>query len=264
MTGAVSVHPKMAATPTRRAFVCAVFTLGMSLSGCAHVDKINVDASARSDAAAPRMSYSIREFPASAGPLPINAVAGNKHVRTALAAKGMDEASAPDKADVEVTYSYNLRENRRTRTVSEPVYTSSPGGSYTETELGLDANGNMTSRTVTRNLPDVPFVDRTRDRQVTEVSYEKSLHIVAVEKKPTTPGVPPRVWDISISYEDKDRNMDKATTTVQPISNGNAVRATDGKQSLPMWRAVDGALCVKEKSCRHDLGAKTLLAFSVR
>jgi hypothetical protein len=44
MTGAVSVHPKMAATPTRRAFVCAVFTLGMSLSGCAHVDKINVAA----------------------------------------------------------------------------------------------------------------------------------------------------------------------------------------------------------------------------
>ena len=228
MTGAVSVHPKMAATPTRRAFVCAVFTLGMSLSGCAHVDKINVDASARSDAAAPRMSYSIREFPASAGPLPINAVAGNKHVRTALAARGMVEASAPDKAGVEVTYGYNLRENRRTRTVSEPVYTSSPGGSYTETELGLDANGNMTSRTVTRNLPDVPFVDRTRDRQVTEVSFEKSLHLVAVEKKPTTPGVPPRVWDFSISYEDTDGNMAKAMPLLAAAGCARIGTNTDG------------------------------------
>jgi hypothetical protein len=228
MTGAVSVHPKMAATPTRRAFVCAVFALGMSLSGCAHVDKINADASARSDAAAPRMAYSIRGISAPASPLPIDAAAGNKHVRTALAAKGMDEASVPNKADVEVTYGFSLRENRRTRTVSEPDYTSSPGGSYTETELGLDANGNMTSRTVTRNLPDIPFVDRTRDRQVTEVSFEKSLHLVAVEKKPTTPGVPPRVWDISISYEDTDGNMAKAMPLLAAASCARIGTKTDG------------------------------------
>jgi hypothetical protein len=228
MTGAVSVHSKMAATPTRRAFVCAVFALGMSLGGCAHVDKINADASARSDAAAPRMDYSIREISAPASPLPIDAAAGKKHVRTALAARGMVEASAPDKAGVEVTYGYNLRENRRTRTVSEPVYTSSPGGSYTETELGMDANGNMTSRTVTRNLPDVPFVDRTRDRQVTEVSFEKSLHLVAVEKKPTTPGVPPRVWDISISYEDTDGNMAKAMPLLAAAGCARIGTKTDG------------------------------------
>ena len=218
----------MTATPTRRAFVCAVFALGISLSGCAHVDKINADAGARSDAAAQRTAYSIREFPAPASPLPIDAVAGNKHVRTALAAKGMDEAPAPDKADVEVTYGYNLRENRRTRTVSEPVYGSTPGGRYTETELGMDANGNMTSRTVTRNLPDIPFVDRTRDRQVTEVSYEKSLHLVAVEKKPTTPGVSPRVWDISISYVDKDRNMDKAMPLLAAAGCARIGTKTDG------------------------------------
>lgn len=228
MTGAVSVHPKMAATPTRRAFVCAVFALGMSLSGCAHVGKISADASARSDAAAQRTAYSIREFPASAGPLQIDTQAGNKHVRTALAAKGMDEASAPDKADVEVTYSYNLRENRRTRTVSEPVYGSTPGGSYTETELGMDANGNMTSRTVTRNLPDIPFVHRTRDRQVTEVSYEKSLHLVAVETKSTPPGVPPRVWDISISYEDEDRTMDNAMPLLAAAGCARIGTETDG------------------------------------
>ena len=218
----------MAASRTRKAFVCAAFALGLSLSGCAHADKIKADASARSDAAAPRMAYSIREFPASAGPLPINAVACNKHVRTALAARGMVEASGPDKAGVEVTYGYNLREIRRTRTVSEPVYTSSPGGSFTETELGMDANGNMTSRTVTRNLPDIPFVDRTRDRQVTEVSYEKSLHIVAVEKKSTPPGVPSRVWDISISYEDKDRNMDKAMPLLAAAGCAHIGSKTDG------------------------------------
>ena len=218
----------MAASRTRKAFVCAAFALGLSLSGCAHADKIKADASARSDAAAPRMAYSIREFPASAGPLPINAVACNKHVRTALAARGMVEASGPDKAGVEVTYGYHLREIRRTRTVSEPVYTSSPGGSFTETELGMDANGNMTSRTVTRNLPDIPFVDRTRDRQVTEVSYEKSLHIVAVEKKSTPPGVPSRVWDISISYEDKDRNMDKAMPLLAAAGCAHIGSKTDG------------------------------------
>ncbi len=218
----------MAASRTRKAFVCAAFALGLSLSGCAHADKIKAYATAQSDAAARRTAYSIREFPAPASPLPIDAVAGNKHVRTALAAKGMDEAPASDKADVEVTYGYNLREIRRTRTVSEPVYTSSPGGSFTETELGMDANGNMTSRTVTRNLPDIPFVDRTRDRQVTEVSYEKSLHIVAVEKKSTPPGVPSRVWDISISYEDKDRNMDKAMPLLAAAGCAHIGSKTDG------------------------------------
>jgi hypothetical protein len=218
----------MAATPTRKAIVCAVFALGISFGGCTHVDKIKVDASARSDAPAQRKAYSIRELSAPASPLPIDAVAGNKHVRTALSAKGMDEAPAPDKAEIEVTYGYNLRVNRRTRTVSEPVYTSSPGGSYTETELGMDANGNMTSRTVMRNLPDIPFVDRTRDRQVTEVSYEKSLHIVAVEKKSTPPGVPSRVWNISISYEDKDRNMDKAMPLLAAAGCARIGTKTDG------------------------------------
>ena len=218
----------MAASRTRKAFVCAAFALGLSLSGCAHADKIKAYATAQSDAAARRTAYSIREFPAPASPLPIDAVAGNKHVRTALAARGMVEASAPDKAGVEVTYGYHLRENRRTRTVSEPVYGSTSGGSYTETELGLDANGNMTSRIVTRNLPDIPFVDRTRERQVTEVSYEKSLHLVAVEKKPTTPGDPSRVWDISISYEDTDGNMAKAMPLLAAAGCARIGTKTDG------------------------------------
>ena len=218
----------MAATSTTRSFVCAFFALGISLSGCAHVKKIKADASAQSDAAARRTAYSIREFPAPASPLPIDAVAGNKHVRTALAARGMVEASAPDKAGVEVTYGYHLRENRRTRTVSEPVYGSTPGGSYTETELVMDANGTMTSRTVTRNLPDIPFVDRTRERQVTDVSYEKSLHLVVADKNSTTPGVPPRVWYISISYEDKDRNMDKAMPLLAAAGCAHIGSKTDG------------------------------------
>lgn len=74
----------------------------------------------------------------------------------------------------------------------------------------MDANGTMTSRTVTRKLPDIPFIVRTHERQVTEVGYEKSLHLVAAEKKSTTPGVRPRGWDIPSSYEENDPNMDKA------------------------------------------------------
>lgn len=200
----------MPASTTRIAFVCAVFALGLSLSGCSHVHDTKVDTTALSGDAAQRIAYSIHEVPTPAGPRPIDAATGKKHVRAALAAKGMDEAPATEKVQVEVTFFYNLRENRRPRTVAEPVYSSTPGGTYTETELGMDANGIMTSRTVTRSLPDIPFVERTRERQVTEVLYEKSLHLVAAEKTSTAPGVPPRVWDISISYEDKDPNLDKA------------------------------------------------------
>jgi hypothetical protein len=200
----------MPASPTRNAFVCAVFALGLSLGGCAHVHETKVDATAQSGGAAQRIAYSIHEVPTPASPRPIDAAAGKQNIRAALAAKGMDEATAPDQVEIEVTYAYNLREYRRPRTVSEPVYRSSPGGTYTETELGMDANGIMTSRTVTRSLPEIPFVERTSERQITDIRYEKSLHIVAVEKKSTTRGIPPRDWDILISYEDKDPSLNKA------------------------------------------------------
>jgi hypothetical protein len=218
----------MAATLTGKAYVCAVVALGMSFGGCAYVDKIKVGAGMRPKDAAQRTAYSIRELPTPASPLPIDAVAGNKHVRTALSAKGMDETSAPDKVVVEVADAYKLRETRLIWTFSKPVYGSIPGDSYTETELGLDANGNMTSRIVTRKFPDIPFIDPTRERQVTQVIYEKSLHIVAVEKKSTTPGVPLRVWDISISYEDRDPKMDKAMPLLAAAGCARIGTKTDG------------------------------------
>lgn len=218
----------MSAIRKRSGFVCAVFVLGLSLGGCAHVYETKADATTPSGEAAQRIAYSIHEVPTPASPRPIDAAAGKKHVRAALAAKGMDEAPATEKIQVEVTYCYNFREYRRPRTVAEPVYSSTPGGTYTETELGMDANGIMTSRTVTRSLPDIPFVDRTRERQVSEVLYEKSLHLVAAEKTSTAPGVPPRVWDISISYEDKDPNLNKAMPLLAAAGCARIGSKTDG------------------------------------
>ena len=218
----------MLASTKRISFVCAVFAVGLSLGGCAHVHDTKVDATAQFGDAAQRLAYSIHEVPTPASARPIDAAAGKKHVRAALAAKGMDEAPATEKVQVEVTFFYNLREYRRPRTVAEPVYSSTPGGTYTETELGMDANGIMTSRTVTRSLPDIPFVERTREREVTEVLYEKSLHLSAAEKTSTAAGVPPRVWDISISYEDKDPNLNKAMPLLAAAGCARIGSKTDG------------------------------------
>jgi len=151
--------------------LAAVFALGLLLGGCVHVHDPKVDTTAQSGGAAQRIAYSIHEVPTPASPRPIDAAAGKKHLRAALAAKRMDEATAPDQVEIEVTYAYNLREYRRPRTVSEPVYGSSPGGTYTETELGIDANGIMTSRTVTRSLPEFRSSSaRANDRSRTSVT----------------------------------------------------------------------------------------------
>ena len=134
-----------------------------------------------------------------------------KYVKTALSAKGMFEAPNPAKADMDVTYSYEIKQRRRLREWDEPVYRRQGGGSrqLEQVEVGTDAGGNPVYSQVNTAPPSEMVVDMIH-HSADEIVYVKELHLVATERKPATPDTPARVWDISISYEDPDPSMDKS------------------------------------------------------
>jgi len=51
---------------------------------------------------------------------------------------------------------------------------------------------------------------------------------VAAVEKSTTPGIPPRDWDILISYEDKDPSLNKAMPLLAAAGCARIGSGTDG------------------------------------
>jgi hypothetical protein len=198
------------------------------LAGCAHAYKMEVDAGARRGVAAP-VSYVVHEagLANSAADRPpgwtpfetaldqqmdVDQATAVKYVRTALSARGLYEAATAEAADMDVTYAYEIRQKRRVVEWQEPVFRheNRGGGGTVDMVVGQDNLGNPVTQKVRVEPPPPtePPVDLV-DHAAEEVVYVKELHVVATERRPA-PGVPARVWDISISYEDKDPSMDKA------------------------------------------------------
>jgi hypothetical protein len=209
--------------------VLLLAAFAFSFASCAHVQvhKMQVEAAARPDAER-RISYVVRDtsLPAAA---PIDSAAAGKFVRTALSAKGLYEAPAADLPDLEVTFNYDVVKRTRERQWEEPVYRNIPGGSHTIFEPGgFDLNDNLTIRTVSVQDPPVKVLVRYFHRTETEVTYEKSLHIVATERKPSSPGAPARVWDISIACEEKTPDMEKIMPLLAAAGCDRIGTNTDG------------------------------------
>lgn len=210
------------------------FTVGTAvgsallLMGCSHVYRMEVDAAARRGATAP-VSYVVHEagLANSAADRPpgwtrfetaldaemdVDQATAVKYVRTALSARGLYEAPDVAAADMDVTYAYEIKQKRRVVDWEEPVYrrSSNGGGQMIDMAVGQDNAGNAVMQKVRVEPPppaepNVDFVEHSAD----EIVYVKELHLIATERKPA-PDTPARVWDISISYEDKDPNMEKA------------------------------------------------------
>lgn len=200
---------------------------GLLLAGCSHAYNMQVDAGARPGAKAP-VSYAVHEagLANSAAERPpgwtpfesaldqqmdVDQATAVKYVRTALSAKGLYEAPVAEKADMDVTYAYEIKQKRQLVEWDEPVFQPQVRSSEgTRQAQGQDSAGN----TIYIPVPDVgnPAPRAAVDlvpRSAEEVVYVKELHLIATERKPA-PDTPARVWDISISYEDKDPSMDKA------------------------------------------------------
>ena len=185
-----------------------LIVITLPLTGCAHVYKMQVDGAARSGTAP--ISYVIHEAGLVETPAADQTVAAN-YVRTALSAKGMFEAPNPETADMDVTYSYEIKKQRRGIEWDEPTYRTQHGVRRRErVEAGQDSNGNPIYITTTVEDPPPETVVDYIHHSADEIVYEKELHLVATERKPATPDTPARVWDISIVYHDEDPNMSKA------------------------------------------------------
>jgi hypothetical protein len=196
-------------------------------SGCAHAYKMEVDAEARRGAPAP-VSYVVHEAglanstadrPPGWTPfknaldeqMDVDQATAVKYVRTALSAKGLYEASTPEKADMDVTYAYEIQQKRRLVEWDEPAVLPQQRTPRMQdtTVPARNAAGEEIMVTVKTEVPPTPEPMDLVSRSAEEIVFVKELHLIATERKPA-PGMPARVWDISISYEDKDPSMDKA------------------------------------------------------
>lgn len=198
------------------------------LAGCSHAYRMQVDAEARRGSTAP-VSYVVHEagLANSAAEHPpgwtrfetaldeemdVDQATAVKYVRTALSAKGMYEAPKAEAADMDVTYAYEIRQQRRLIEWDEPVFQPQTRPRAEERSVGaVDSTGNPITVMVKGTVdlpPSAPSMDSIH-HAAEEVVYVKELHLIATERKPA-PDTPARVWDISISYEDKDPSMEKA------------------------------------------------------
>ncbi len=165
---------------------------------------MQVDAGARPGKDAP-VSYAVHEAGLVETSL-ANQTAAAKFVNTALSAKGMFEAPNPETADMDVTYSYEIKQQRRVREWDESIYQIKRGGGD---HVGGSVGEGPLGKPIYIDPPaelDVEQVHHTAD----EIVYLKELHLVATERKPATTDTPARVWDISIGYEDADPNLEKS------------------------------------------------------
>ena len=189
----------------------AAFTATLTalfIQGCATVYDLKVNATARPDAGEP-VSYVLTDIGTSSQAV-INAHDTREFVRTALSGKGMFEAPGAAQADLDIRFFSDVRATQGFRTTADPVYRTRSGGTYQEAVTVTDENGNTRTQYVTHRSPDIQVMVDTVERRTPIVTYEKLLRIVARENKAAVDGISPRVWDITISYDDDNPNLEKA------------------------------------------------------
>ncbi len=187
----------------------SLFLLSVALlSGCAHVYRVTVDAAAQPDAAS-RFSYSLKNQSDPATARVGRSSGAAAMVKTALSAKGMFESAKTEDADIQIDYNYGLSTESRKVKRSETIYHDQAG-----------------PRSDDGYVPQV--LSEIRFKEIEETTYTKELHLVATEKKPAEPNAQQRVWDISISYQDEDPDLEKAMPLLAAAACDRIGTNTDG------------------------------------
>lgn len=194
-------------------FVSGLFALVSSflISGCTTTHEIKVDALAKPKAEE-AVSYRIRNKNPEMAEDSLRYKEAAGLVRTALSGKGMYEAHSAEAAELVVDLDYGIGPpQRRTETVSEPVYRTVPGRIVTErVQVGTDAQGRPIYQTMTYQEPPTTEFDGYREYMVTTIVYEKYLKMAARENKPSAEGRPANeVWTIDVVSEGQSRDLRK-------------------------------------------------------
>ncbi len=221
---------------------------GFALTGCANSYEVKVDALAKPKAE-DAISYEIHN----ANPLVADDSLRYKEaagfVKTALSGKGMYEAPDSQKADVVVDIDYGIGPPQmRRETVSEPVYITLPGRSYSVTvQVGTDAKGNPIYQTVMQQEPPSTQMAGFREYEVTSVVYEKYLKLSARENKPGTEGRPPsEIWTIDATSEGQSHDIRKNLPILVAASIEYIGKDTHGQKVIHLKDGSPDVVFVKK------------------
>lgn len=233
-------------TPTRDSLARVLFvTLALTLAGCASTISVKSDPRAAAGAEGD-LSYSVPSANpqiAQDAPRYSDAV---KFVKAGLAAKGMREATDPQRADLVVSLDYGVGPAQRVHgTITEPVYVTVPGAVETiEVADGVDAKGNPIYRRETRRDPPTTQLTGFRDLPTSYVVYEKYARLTARENKPAPSGGPPEVvWTIEATCEGDSRSLRKDLPLMVAAAIETIGKDTRGSKSV---RLKDGRLDVAQ------------------
>lgn len=222
-----------------------VAAVALTLAGCASTISVTSDPRAAAAAegyrsysmpsANPRIAQDAPRYPEAV-----------KSVKTGLAAKGMREATDPQRADLVVSLDYGVGPaQRRQDTILEPVFVTVPGAVETiEVADGMDSKGNPIYRRETRRDPPTTQLTGFRDRPISYVVYEKYARVTARDNKPAASGGPPEVvWTIEATCEGDSRNLRKDLPLMVAAIIETIGTDTRGSKSV---RLKDGRLDVAQ------------------
>jgi hypothetical protein len=207
--------------------------LAALVGGCGSpAHSVKVDASSR-PVRAEAQSYVLRFKDPTKGDESLRHREAADFIRTALAGKGLDEASLPERADMVVEFDYGMEAPRsKIERVSVPVYAQVWGGVRYETVQSTDSRGNSTLRTVAVHQPPRNQIVGYEQVPRRVTVYAKYLRLSARENRAASEGRPPaELWSIHASTEDESKDLRKylpilASATVDYIGSDTSSQRT--------------------------------------
>jgi hypothetical protein len=178
---------------TKRTWCQACFVSLLSLlAGCTTSYRVNLETTAKPGADA--ISYGLRNGTPNEEENSLRYREAANHVRTALSGRGLYEAPPNVSPDVIVSIDYGVTPRVQREVVMRPKAPTI----LAPPEPTIDSNGE-------RITPKSPELEQVT---VVTTTYEKYLHLVAHEAKPSEPnGAPSQIWSVDVTSTGESKNL---------------------------------------------------------
>ena len=205
---------------------------GVYFAGCASVHRLTVEASVQSGRVAPKsQSYRIVDREAGAGQLRLGEIAS--HVRTALSAQGLYEATDVESADMVVEIDYGIEAPRVQRNVYQELINGRPvpairreGPPPEGVAREMMGYSSMATLTVVR---------------------EKHLSICARENTAREDAQPPAdLWRVHVSLENESDDLRGHLPILAAVAMDHVGRATNGPETVTLRRSDEAMRFVRK------------------
>ncbi len=175
-----------------------------------------------------------------------------KLLRSGLAAKGLQETTSPDEADLLILVSCGMGVPRTQQTTTtEPVYMMVPGAVRYETvQVGTSANGTPIMQTIVLRDPPRQELVGYEERRLDITMIRKFLRLRAFPSRTATTTGPEAsrhmLWIVEATIEGEDRNPGKF---LPPLVAAGMVYAgkTTGDPVLIRLKSTDADLAALER-----------------